>query len=875
VAGLFGRNRGERELADEIESHLALHTEENIRRGMAPDAARRDAVLRLGGVESLKEQYRDQRGLPLLEHVVQDLRYGLRTLARSPGLTLVTVTTLAGGIAGPTTMFSMIKAWILEPLPFTRPEALVDIRNLNTASGSFGSLNPADFLDLKRSTRSLADLAGYYPADIKVTGKDRAERLAGARVTSNFFNLLGAQAEMGRVFGRDDSGPGEHAVALISHGLWRERFQSDPSIIGRVVPLDGTPHTIVGVLPASFHFTLLGRTNIWTPLVFTAEEAADRRRRFVTGLGRLQPGRTVSEARAELAGIVRQLSEAYPDTNASRGIRVLSLADEIRRHHDAGFLLPVIFAMVMCVLLVAAVNVTNVMLARASARRHEMAVRVALGASRSRLAGQWLLEHLVLFVAAGALGAALAVWLNHWITNSIPFENRGYLRNYGELSVDRTVLLFALATGALCGVLIGWLTAWAGAKTDVNADLRDASDRTATAARGNRVRRWLVIGQVALAVGLLISAGLLVQTARNISAVDVGFTPQQLLTFQVSLDEQQYRTDDAIRGFYERALAALTRHGSVKSAAAGSLVPFAGGGGQMELFIEGQPDPRPKDTPTASVNQCTADYDRAVRLRLIRGRSINHDDTDRSPRVTTINETLAARYFESQDPIGRRLRLGRTSHDLWTIVGIVADVKNYETIRTAEPQVYVPFSQMPTGQMTFVVRSAADPESLIGTVRSAIAEVDPGEPVSRVFTMDALIGFDTSPYRTTSVFISLFGGLTLLLAGVGVYGIVSHSFALRTREIGIRMALGATRTDVARLVLTQVRSFLLAGLIPGLLLAWVLGQALKAFLVGVTPTDWHLYVGMPLALTIVVLLAAVAPARRATAIEPTTALRCE
>jgi len=873
-SGLFASDRRERELADEIASHLAIHTDENIRRGMAPDAARRDALLKLGSVDSLKEQYRDQRGVPLLEHALQDFRYGLRSLARNPGLSVVTVITLAAGIAGPTTMFSMIRAWILEPLPFSRPETLIDVRRLDLETGSFGRLNAADFLDLKRSATSLEDLAGYHAEDIRLTGKDRAERLAGARVTPNFFALLGAQAELGRVFGRDEQTAGEHAVAIISHGLWHERFQSDPTIIGRLIRLDGAPHVVIGVLPESFHFTLLGRTNVWTPLSFTAEDAANRRPRSVAGVGRLRQDRTIEVAREELGRAARQLAVAYPDTNSSRGVRVLALADEIRRHHDAGFLLPVIFAMVMCVLLVAAVNVTNVMLARSSARRHEMAVRVALGASRSRLARQWLVEHLALFVGAGALGAALALYLNHWVTNSIPFENRGYLRNYGEIAIDWTVLAFAIGTGVSCGLLIGFLTAWAGARNDVNADLRDAADRTATTARGARVRRWLVVGQVALALGLLISAGLLVQTARNISAVDVGFRQKGLLTFEVSLDEQQYRTDESIRAFYARLISSLTTRSGTE-AAAGSLVPFSETGRQTDFFIDGQPDPKPIDTPSASLNQCTSGYASTMRLRAIRGRTIGEADGAGAARVAVINDTLSRRYFGAADPIGRRLRLGRDSRDLWAIVGVVADVKNFETVSAAEPQIYVPFDQMPAREMTLVVRPPNDPDSMAGAVASAVAEVDPAEPVSRIFTMDALIGHVVAPYRTTGVFVSLFGGLTLLLAGVGVYGVVSYSFAQRTREIGIRMALGADRADVLGLVLAQVRSFLLWGLVPGLVLAWLLGQALKGFLVGVTPSDWPLYVGMPLALAVVVLLASLAPARRAASIEPSRALRSE
>jgi len=875
ASGVFRTDRRESELADEIESHLQLHTDENVRRGLSPDAARRAAVLTLGGVESLKERYREQQGLPSLEHLIQDFRYAARTLRRTPGLTAVAVLMLALGIAGPTAVFSMIKVWILEPLPFARPDTLVDLRHVDTSTGNYGSINPADFLDWTRSARAFEAPAAYRSDDFRLTGGNRPDRARGARVTSNFFHLIGARAAMGRVFDDHDQEPGKPLVTVLSHGLWRERFSADPSILGRSVELDGRAHIVVGVLPESFQFTLLGRANVWTPLVFTPEDASDRRPRSVIGLGRLRDGITSDQARAELSGIAAHLSTAYPDTNATRGVRVLRLADEIRLHHDMGFLLPVLFGMVGCVLLIACVNVTNVMLARASARRHETAVRLALGASRSRIVRQWLIEHLIVFVGAGAIGAALAVYATDWVTNSIPYENRGYLRNYGVVTIDRTVLLFALAVGAASGVLFGWLTAWTAAKADVNADLRDASGRTSTPTTAGRLRSALVVAEVSLALGLLISAGLLVQTARNITRVDVGFESSRLLTFQLLLDERQYRDDPAIRGFYERLTADLRGRPTVVSAAAGSFVPFAHGGDDTEFFIEGRPDPALRDTPGATLNQITAGYEDMLHLRLIRGRRLGAGDSADGLKVAMINETLAQRHFADRDPIGQRLRLGRRSPESWTVVGIVGDVKNYETVDASEPQIYVPFAQRPTRQMTVVVRTSDDPEGLVGTVRETVAGLDPAEPLSRVFAMDALIGHVTTPFRTISTFVSFFGVITLLLAGVGVYGVVSYNFSQRTREIGLRMALGARRADVAALVLKQIRTFLLLGLLPGLALAWILGQAMKAMLVGVTPTDWRLYVGMSLLLAMVALLAALVPARRATAVDPMTALRYE
>lgn len=875
LGGHLTGNRLERELADEIESHLQMHTDENIRRGLSPEAARRAAVLKLGGIQSVREGYHDQRGIPLLEHVGQDLRYAIRTWRRSMGVTAVAVLTIALGIAGPTVTFTLMKAWILDPLPFSRPDDLVDLRNLDKVSGDLSSINPADFLDWQRAASSFESLAGYRPDSVRLTGGDRAERVRAAQATPNFFHLLGVHAAAGRVFDATDGQADTQRLAVVSHRMWRERLGADPGAVGRSVRLDSQDHTIVGVLPETFQFTLLGHVDVWRLLTFTAEDAANRRPRSMVGLGLLRQGHALEQARTELTAITERLSKTFPDTNARRSVRVLSLTDEVRTHHDLGFIIPVLFAMVVCVLLVACVNVTNVMLARASTRRQEMAIRLALGASRARIIRQWLVEHVLLFVGASAIGAALAVYGTDWITHAIPEENRQFLRNYAVLSVDRAVILFALGVGAVCGALFGWLPAWVGAQADVNVDLRDGSARTTTGKTGARLRASLVVCEVALALALLISAGLLVATSRNISHVDVGFEPRNLLTFQLSLDALQYRTSAAMGSFYEGLTADLAGRPGVVSAAAGSLVPFGTEGNGAELFFDGRPDTTPSETPVTALNQITADYAATLRLRLRRGRLLHGADDAEAPKVAMINETLASRHFVNRDPLGQRLRLGRESIDLWTVVGVVGDVKNHETIDESEPQVYVPLPQRPRRQMTIVVRSNSDPQALVGTVRGVVSARDPAEPVADLSTMENRIRRVTGPYTVISTFVTLFGAMTLLLAGVGVYGVIAYSFAQRTREIGIRMALGARRADVAALVLKQIRTVLVAGLVPGLAIAWGLGHAMKAILVGVTPTDWRLYTAMSLILTIVALLAALVPARRATAIDPMTALRHE
>ena len=875
LSGLFGRNRRERELAEEIESHLQLHTDDYIRRGMTPAEARRQAVVELGSAEALKEDYRDQRGIPVADHALQDLKYAGRALRRDPGFTALAVLTIAFGVAGPVVMFTMAKAWILDPLPFSNPDSLIDLRRLEVPSGSVGGLNRADFLDFKRTTQTVRELASYGNSEVRITGTDRAERLRGAAVSANFFDLIGIRAGRGRVFRNGEDQDGAPCVAVISDALWRDRFRADPSIEGRTIRLDDRDCVTIGVMPADFQFTLLGGVDVWQPLVFTPDDAVNRSRGWTRAVGRLAPGRTVDQARDELTRMASELAATHPDTNRNRSVQVLRLADEVRRHHDMGFIVPILFAMTACVLLIACVNVTNIMLARASARRREMAVRLALGASRTRIVQQWLVEHVLLFVAASLLGAGLAIYGAEWVTNSIPLENRQYLRNFAKLTIGPGSLAFALAIGTLCGVIFGSIPAWSGAHVNVNNDLRDSSGRTTMSLGLARLRSSLVVAEVALALALLISAGLLVQTARNLTQTDLGFEPARLLTFRLSLDDKHYPTPAAVQTFYQRLIDDISVRPGVAGAAAGSLVPFSGIEQSTELFFDGQPDPKPSDTPRTAIDQVTPTYGDVLGLRVRNGRFLAASDGVDAPRVVVVNETLASRHFPGHDPIGQQLRLGRDSTELWTIVGVVGDVKNFEPTDRPEPQVYVSIAQRSRRFMTVTVRTAGDADALASTVRASVATLDPAEPVSRIFTMERMVDFVTGPYRTISTFVTLFGVLTLLLSAVGVYGVVAYTFAHRTREIGIRMALGARRLDVATLVMKQLRMFLLAALVPGLALAWLLAHALEAMLVGVTATDLSVYLAMSILLAGVSALAALVPARRATAIDPMTALRYE
>ena len=814
-------------------------------------------------------------GRPRMVSVLtHDIRYAVRLLRRSPGYTAVAVVTLALGVGGPTVMFAMAKQWILDPLPFADPDRLIDIRNRDTVSGQRGPMNVADFLDARRNADS-ADLAAYRRADLRLMGADRAERIAGAETTAEFFELLGTGAMLGRMYATGDDDPARSRVAVVSAAMWRRQFAGDPLVVGRRLRLDGEDHVVIGVLPEAFQFTLLGSVDVWRPLVVMADDATNRNLRSVTGLGRLRAGRTVEQARAELTAHAERLAAGHPETNARRGVRVVSLAEEVRLHHDAGVVVPVMFAMMCCVLLVACVNVMNVTLARARARRHEVTVRLALGASRARIVWQWVVEHAVLFVAASAVGTVLAVYGAAWVTGSIPPENRQFLRHDGVLTIDTPIVAFALAVGLVCGVVVGWLAARASVGGDVGPDLRDGSARSTVGRAGARLRGMLVASEVAFALALLISAGLLIATARNVTSADVGFNPRDLVTFNLSLDVRHHREPTDVRAFYEGLIARLERIAGVQHAAAASVVPFGDSGGRTDFFIDGQQETPPADTAQAVLSVVTPDYGRTLGLRLLNGRLLGAGDVVEAPKVVVVNRMLASRHLGDRAPLGARLRFGRGSADVWTVVGVVDDVRYFDATEPREPQAYVPFAQRPRRDATVVLRGHTSTDAIAGEVRAAVAEIDPREPVMDLATMQRRIRRATAPYETVSGFVMFFGVVTLFLAGVGVYGVVSYTFARRTREIGIRMALGARRSDIAGLVLAQARTLIAGGIVPGMVLAWVLAQTMKAILFGVRATDWRLYAGMTALLTVVAIAAICLPARRAMRIDPVVALRTE
>ncbi|MFN7925475.1 MAG: ABC transporter permease [Bryobacteraceae bacterium] len=798
-----------------------------------------------------------------------DLRYSIRRLRKSPGMAAIAILTLGLGMAGTTSVYTIMDAWIFQPLPFADATRLIDVRGMKESDGNLQSISAAEFDEWKREARSIEDLAGYRVEDFRLTGDGRPQMLKGGRVTTNFFHLLETRFSMGRGFREEESVPGQSSVTILSQGLWRDRFNADPAIIGKTIQVDEQPHTVIGVLPADFHFPLMGRLNLITPFAFTAEQRAKRRNRELNGIGRLRPGSTASQAEAETRSIAKRMAQLHPSEDSGRVPRIVPLADEIRRHHDAG-VMPVMFAMTGCLLLIACSNVANIMLARAAARRRETAVRLALGGARWQVTRQWIAENCILFLAAGAAGAVLTPLVLEWITASIPFENRGYLRNFGVLEVNAGVLAFAFAVSAIGGVLFGLLPAAAAVRGAAFEGLRDGTAK-ATASKGSgRLRSVLVAAQFALALALMVGAGLLWSNARELMQRSPGFDSHGLMTFALAPSEKTYTDQPALRGLFDRAIAELRKQPEVEHAALATWVPFTESGGFTEFRLEGRPDPAPGELQEAQLSRVSGGYGAVLRLVPQRGRMIGEQDGTDAPQVAVINQAMERRYFAGRDPVGTSIRLGPGN---WrTIVGVVGDVKTYDLTAASGPQIYVPLSQSQSRYVVGVVRGRGE---LDPVVRRAMALADPGEPLIRVVSIDTLIDRQITPFRVMGNFIGTLGVAALFLAAIGLYGSISYAVAQRTKEIGIRMALGARGEDIAGKEARGLARVLVGGMIPGLALAVAIGKALSAVLVGVSPFEWKLYAGMAVLLVAVAALAAAGPVRRAMRTSPVIALRHE
>jgi putative ABC transport system permease protein len=797
----------------------------------------------------------------------QDVTYAVRLLGRQPGVSLLAIVTLALGIRANTAIFSAVNAVLLRPLPYRDADRLVMVYEKRAAEGVLDNpVSPADFLDWSRMNGAFAPMAAFATATVDLTGTGEPVRLAAGTVSPQFFDVLGVQPMLGRTFRPEEAMTGQHHVAILANGLWRKRFDADPSVVGRRIMLDATAYEIVGVLPPTFEFP--ERTlELWMPLALEGSPRPPSRTiHYLSVFARMKHGMTLERARAEMDRVGSQLQQQYPDANRNHAPYVSPLSIEL--HAPVRESLLGLLAAVAFVLLIACVNVANLLLAKAASRRREMAVRAALGASRVRLAGQALTESVLLAVCGGGAGLLVAAWgiglLRRLAPDGVP------VLGADRVGLDLRVLAFTLALSIATGMLFGLLPAWQLASQDVNESLKDGGRSPGGVRR--RLRLALVVSEIALASLLLVGAGLTLRSFQSLLRADPGFRQHGLMTAFISLPGGRYRDDARRVATYdeiERRLGALP---GVTSIGGTSHLPLSGQDSRSGIVVEGR-DPTP-DTPTrAHPRAVTLGYFKTMGIPLLAGRSFSPADDSDAPFVVIVNQTMARRYWPGGSAVGKRVRLGGDSGQWREVIGVVRDVKHWGYDRPVNPEMYVPQRQMVWDGLTFVLATDGDPAGLTAAIREQLRTVDPDLPLSRVRTMADVAAQSIAARHAAMLLLGIFGGFALLLSSAGIYGVMSHLVALRSGEIGIRMTLGAQPAAVMRLVLREGLVQAIAGLAIGITGGVVLMRGFRAVLYQVGPADPLTLVGVAVILLGTTLMACALPARRAMRVDPVTALR--
>lgn len=874
VRTLFRRAQINHELDEELRFHFDHQVEANLHAGMSPQEARRQARLKLGGHDQLKEDTRDAHGVRFLESLAQDLRFGARMLYRSPAFTLVAVLTLALGIGTNVAIFSYVDAWLIQGLPYPHSDQLTAVKARDVKKGlQYDALTPGDVLSLAEESKFIAAIAAFDSPDFNLTGDGTPERVAGASVNSAFFDVLGVKPVLGRTFLPSEDRPGANHVAILSRGLWANRYAGDPQIIGRKITIDGDSYTVVGVLPDKFQFPLVGIANVWTPMAWNDTQRAAREGAGYSVIARMNPGANFAVANQELAAISARLESAYPATNENELFYLMPLKDEIARQ-EGGTQVLICFWIVGLVLLIACANVANLMLARASARTKEMAMRNALGASRARIARQLLTESAILFTLGGAAGILFGALGMNWVDSLIPDRSRGYLVNYGHVQLDLITFVYAFGLALLCGIIFGLAPALQASKVNVNGVLKEASGQIAGGKRGLRIRRIFVAGEIAVAVLVLISTALLVQSFVHMAQADPGFRPANLIATDIALPQRAYSSDASTHAFYEQALARVRALPQVESASVTQVVPFSGHSAFAKIYRADRPKPQPNDTKYAQSSAITPEYFDTMKITLLSGRPFSSADSFSAAPVVIVSNTLARQFWADGNPVGQQIVLDDAAAPA-TVVGVVADVQLFGTARWSHREVFVPFAQVPALHAGIVVRAAGNPESLAAPMRDAIWSVDSQLPVSEVKLLTTMIHDSYAPDGVLSQLAIYFGLLALFLGALGIYGVMAHSVARRTNEIGIRVALGASPRQVVELVIAEGLKVAAAGIVAGAILALALTRMMASILFNVKTSDPVIFTSVAVLFAAVAIAACAIPAWRALRIDPTVALRYE
>ena len=871
---LLRRDSFEDRMDQEMRLHLEMRTEDLVRSGMPRLEAERRARLEFGGVELAQEQCRQARGLRLFDELRQDLSYGLRVLLKQPGFTAVAVLALALGVGANSAIFTIINAVLLRPLPFDDPGRLVVVWQTNPQRDSFqGLVSPPDLGDWQRQCRSLEQLAAFMPRGVSLTGVADPEHLPGSHVSANLFPLLGVEPLLGRNFRPAEDGPQGDRVVIVSYGFWQRRFGGAPDLIGKTLTLNGAAHTVVGVMPPAFQFPVQGQfpippSELWLPLGLDPGLVSRESRDLFT-VGRLKPTTTLAQAQAELAAIARQLEQQYPQSNAGLGVSVVGLHEQIVKGLRPALL--VLLGAVAFLLLIACANVSNLLLARAAARRKEIALRAALGAGQRRLLRQLLTESLLLALLGGACGLALAVWTVDVLAGALPAT----MARAGEVSVDRQVFGFTLIVSLLTGLIFGLAPAWQAARLDLNEALKEGGGQGPGGAGPMRLLRLLVVGEVALALVLLVGAGLLIRSFHRLQQVSPGFNPERVVAVPFVLLPARYRDGNARAAFVEQVLQRVKALPGVQSAGVVTTLPFSGDFSTRTFTVEGRP-PAAGESDVANQRAATPDYFRAMGIPLVKGRAFTAHDTFDAPAVVIINETMARQYFPGADPLGKRIvSPAGPGGDVMTVVGVVGDVKNARLDEEPKPEFYYSYFQNRSPFMVLVVRTATEPQALIAALRREVWAVDKDLPLANIATLEQLLGKTVAQRRLTMLLLGAFAAVALALAALGVYGLMSYAVAQRQHEMGIRLALGARAADVIGLIVGEGMALALLGLALGLAAALGLTRLMASLLFGVTPSDPATFAAVALLLTLVALLACWLPAWRVAKVDPLVALRYE
>jgi putative ABC transport system permease protein len=810
----------------------------------------------------------------IMQTLLQDIRYAIRTMASNRAFTAVAVLVLALGIAANAVIFSVVNAVLLRALPFPDADRIVMVFESDLQRHTEDAIAAANFVDWRDQNQVFESIATYREENFNLTGADRPERVSGVISTAGLFPALAVKPILGRVFQTDDENHGSGRVAVISRSLWERRFGADANILGQKLIANGEPLTVIGVMPGEFTFP--EQAELWIPPKQVVPEhvlrpninmATNRDSNYLSAVARVKPGISLAQAKADMDSVAARMAEQNPNNNMGRGAKLVPL-----REHEVGDIratLLVLFGAVGFVLLIACANVANLLLARATTRQKEIAIRTALGASRSRLIRQLLTESVVLSIAGGGLGLLVAMWGIHSTVAILPASVYGAK----DIGIDGMVLAFVLVVSLTTGLVFGLVPAMQATKSDLNESLKEGGRGGTAGARRNRARGLLVVSEIALSLVLLIGAGLMIRSFIRLEQVNPGFNARNVLTMRLSLPSAQYSDVRKRASFFQQVIERIQSMPGVQSAAAISRLPLTPGNSGRGLTIEGFQNDASGNGPNADYRVISPDYFKTMGISLIKGRVFTDRDNTEASDAAIINKTMAGRYWPGEDPLGKRMRID--NDPTMQVVGVVEDVKHFGLDSQARPEFYVPYEKDPWPFMTVVVRGSSDPKSLAGAMRSEVWAVDGDLPVPDIKTIEQLLSDSVARRRFNMLLLAVFGGVALVLAAVGIYGVMSYSVTQRSHEIGIRMALGAKQSDVLKLVVGQGMTLALIGVGIGLAAAFALTRVMTSLLFAVGATDPLTFVVISVVLTGVALGACFVPARRATRVDPMIALRYE